>query len=378
MYHQFTSPKALSLLALTVQNTVMTILMRLSTDDTAYLVSVAVMMDEAVKLIFSLMVLSIFYMRSDAADRYSVVGLTQNGMARVTGRPEIIGWLLFLEAEVFESVSGFVEMSIPAVCYAVQKNLSFFAITCVSPAMYQILFQFKLLTTAAFSYLMLNKQFTFRQKFSLGILFVGVALTEVSSLEQPNHDDTRRPDGILQGSLAILLACIRSGFSAVYIEKSIKRTMGGHQEHSNPHTVWVRNVQLSTFGLMASLVAALVEDKHAVDANGLFQGFTPLVWAVVLLSSFGGIVIALVMKYADNILKNFATAVSIISTSAVSAIFFGLSMSFLFIAGSLLVLVAVYMYSSGQPVAAPVVADNCSSDEIGDVTTSQLTNIARE
>lgn len=38
----------------------------------------------------------------------------------------------------------------------------------------------------------------------------------------------------------------------------------------------------------------------------------------VLLSSMGGLVVAMVVKYADNVVKGFATSVSIVLTALVS------------------------------------------------------------
>ena len=54
----------------------------------------------------------------------------------------------------------------------------------------------------------------------------------------------------------------------------------------------------------------------------MFKGYQLSVVIVVLLSSGGGLLVALVVKYADNILKGFATSVSIVVSSIISAIFF--------------------------------------------------------
>ena len=37
-----------------------------------------------------------------------------------------------------------------------------------------------------------------------------------------------------------------------------------------------------------------------------------MAWAVVVNQAFGGLLIAVVMKYADNIVKGFATSIAII------------------------------------------------------------------
>jgi hypothetical protein len=52
-----------------------------------------------------------------------------------------------------------------------------------------------------------------------------------------------------------------------------------------------------------------------------------------------------VIKYADNILKSFATAVSIVTSTIVSALVFGFTISKLFVCGCLFVFAAIVMYS---------------------------------
>lgn len=59
-------------------------------------------------------------------------------------------------------------------------------------------------------------------------------------------------------------------------------------------------------------------DGAAVSKYGFFQGYNSIIWIVVLLQAYGGLVIALVVKYADNILKGFAVSLSIILSSFIS------------------------------------------------------------
>jgi solute carrier family 35 (UDP-sugar transporter), member A1/2/3 len=59
-------------------------------------------------------------------------------------------------------------------------------------------------------------------------------------------------------------------------------------------------------------------DFKPVMKDGFFQGYNSTVWIVITLQALGGLVIAVVIKYADNILKGFATSISIIFSSLVS------------------------------------------------------------
>lgn len=55
-------------------------------------------------------------------------------------------------------------------------------------------------------------------------------------------------------------------------------------------------------------------DGPVVMEKGFFYGYTYVVVAVILLQAIGGLVVAVVVKYADNILKGFAASFSIVTS----------------------------------------------------------------
>ena len=63
---------------------------------------------------------------------------------------------------------------------------------------------------------------------------------------------------------------------------------------------------------------------------------------------------AMVVKYADNILKGFATSISILLSAVVSIFAFGFVPSPGFIAGSALVMISVYMYGRDDLVKSKI------------------------
>jgi len=60
----------------------------------------------------------------------------------------------------------------------------------------------------------------------------------------------------------------------------------------------------------------------ADDVKGFFYGYNGVVWTAIAFQAIGGIVVALCVAYADNILKNFATSVSILISFVASVYFF--------------------------------------------------------
>merc|ERR1712187_762454 len=142
------------------------------------------------------------------------------------------------------------------------------------------------------------------------------------------------------GLLAVLMACFMSGFAGVYIEKILKRSS----------SIWLRNAQLGIFGSCQALVGAYVTDGSRILEGGFLQGFS---WRVVILVctlAWSGLLVAVVLKYADNILRQFATALSLIITSALSAcVLRDFQPDGLFFLGALLAVSAAFMYNLGLP-----------------------------
>ena len=73
-----------------------------------------------------------------------------------------------------------------------------------------------------------------------------------------------------------------------------------------------------------------------------------LVLSVITMQACGGLIVAAVIKYADNILKSFATALSIVTSTLLSSYAFGFSISTIFIQGCCLQFIAIYLYSKKQ------------------------------
>ncbi|KAJ3360720.1 hypothetical protein HDU91_004400, partial [Kappamyces sp. JEL0680] len=100
-----------------------------------------------------------------------------------------------------------------------------------------------------------------------------------------------------------------------------------------------------------------------IAQNGFFHGYNRWTWATILCQALGGLIVAVVVKYAvasnpryaDNILKGFATSLSIIISCLVSVVLFQFEITAAFCIGAVVVLygrqpaltAATHLY--GQP-----------------------------
>lgn len=198
----------------------------------------------------------------------------------------------------------------------------------------------KILTTAIFSVIMLRKQLSSLQWVSLVFLFIGVAVVQLQPHDSKVSDKIATEQNPFVGLVAVIVSCLMSGFAGVYFEKVLKSTT---------QTIWLRNVQLGFIGMIFGYITMEMNDGAKVREHGFFYGYDWVVWFVIFLQSFGGLMVAVVVKYADNILKGFATSAAIVISCVASMYFFDFQISVQFVVGATLVMLSVYMYSKFIP-----------------------------
>lgn len=120
------------------------------------------------------------------------------------------------------------------------------------------------------------------------------------------------------GLAAVLVACALSGLAGVTFEKILKDS-----KPAKSTSLWVRSCQLSFWSLFPSLfIGVLWKDGEIIAKTGFFAGYNWIVWTAIMFQAAGGVIVALVIKYADNIAKNFATSISILISCMASVFFF--------------------------------------------------------
>ena len=117
-------------------------------------------------------------------------------------------------------------------------------------------------------------------------------------------------------------------------------------------TNFVQNNQLEFFKGKISLRNSFPMKRGKISEKELFFGYGLFLWYLVVLNataSTGKLLVAVVIKYADNILKGFACSLAIIITCFVSVLLFGFQLSIQFIVGAAFVIMSIFMYGYQPP-----------------------------
>lgn len=167
-------------------------------------------------------------------------------------------------------------------------------------------------TSALFSVFLLGRELSYMQWGSLLLLVVGVTITQLSA--QAEKEEKKMIGNPIYGFIAVVIAAILSGFAGVYFEKILK---------TSEISLWIRNVQMCVVGIPIGLVTTMYSrETDQILEHGPFYGYNRMVLFVIVIQAVGGLLVAAVVKYADNILKGFATSISLIMSLTVSIAIF--------------------------------------------------------
>ncbi|KAG2187598.1 hypothetical protein INT44_005287 [Umbelopsis vinacea] len=313
----------IALVVLIIQNSTLVLMMhysRMNQDpgQPMYIASTAVFMAELIKIAACLIAI-----------------MHENGQER---------FLQVLYRDLACQPKELLKMLIPSGLYAIQNNLLYIALSNLEAATFQVTYQLKILSTAIFSVLLLGTALTKQKWMALLLLMIGVTLVQLPTSSTASSEKiTGSTQNQTVGLLAVMASCVSSGFAGCYFEKILK---------SSNTSMWIRNIQLGISGAFFSFIAVMAYDYPRIAEGGMFQGYGLLTCLVVINQALGGLLVSLVVRYADNILKGFATSLSIILSSVISFRLFDFQPSYHFIFGAMLVMLATFVY--GRPVPQTV------------------------
>jgi len=221
--------------------------------------------------------------------------------------------------------SSLIAAGVPALLYALQNYCSLMAYQHLSPISYNVLNQTKTLSAAFFCYFLLGKPQSKMQVLSLVVL-LGAALvmekvvpirrqlpttgidtyTNLSIKDEKKEDDAATTTGyITKGIVPVLLASLTSGLAGTLCQQTLQVV---------ERNLLLFSMEISAFSslvLMASLIAGNPDSKKIFKGD-FTQGWTKRTWIPIFTNAMGGVLVALVTKYAGSVRKGFALVVGLL------------------------------------------------------------------
>lgn len=230
---------------------------------------------------------------------------------------------------------------VPATTYNAQQTLEYVALANIDASVFSVLVQSKLIMTALFAVGLLGKKLRKSQVLSLCLLTVGVILCNMKK----SGGDILEEGNQFVGICATLGIALASGFASVYTEKVMKKK---RSKAMSDYSLAYMQVQLASVSLVIMGAFAVIKDFNAILEDGLWQNFDGFAFVAVINSGIGGLMVAAVLKFADSVLKGYATAVSVILSGVLSMLLFGTSLDMIYGLGIINVIAAVVLYNASD------------------------------
>ena len=262
-----------------------------------------VLLVEIVKLVFSAVMLFLHYKNTEPPKRSALVNLP------------------------FKQSLHFL---VPSILYGASNTLLYYGMSYINPALFHVFGNIRILTAGLLYRFIMQRKQTELQWLSLILLTIGATLAspEVNSSETVPSD--------MLGLVLIVMMCICSTSSSIYIELNYKKT----QELS----IFYQNLVLYTYGVLVNGIYLVLTYDKADYEYGFFAGFDIYVVQVLVSQSAMGVSLSFIFKFLDNIVYVISLTVAMLATTIISVLYFDFNCTFEFICALVLVMISIYLY----------------------------------
>ena len=332
LFQGFSSIRLVVLLVLCFQNSLFTVLRRYSQGvlKERYSKYECLLVGELVKLAFSAYMIG----KLDVDKNSSSSSNSSNSNNHSASLKSRLGYLVLTSRK----------MIVLALIYGAMNILSFVALRNIGAGVFTVIAQCKILTTATFSKLLLQRQYSATKWRALIALVFGVLLFSEPIWSKADnltvHNENAQP---VLGIIAVSIEVTLSGFASIYFEKVIKAD-------ALHLSIWERNFQLA-LGSVPVYLAFILSDRGGEAGFG--GGWSLVALMVSLLGAAGGLLVALSIKYGDAILKTLATTGAIILSSVLDHTFLGGPLTPVMMIAGVQVVIAICNYTF-DPTPAPM------------------------
>lgn len=201
-----------------------------------------------------------------------------------------------------------VPYAVPAVLYLSNNLIYFIVLPLTSPSILQVCILAKLPTTAIMHNFMIRRQSNRWAWMSLFCICVGLVIFNIPSSSQP----TAKGRSWLIAPVSGMAIAVLSGLASIYSETLTKK--GDFWESQFYLYLWGVLFALMSFPLTAILPASKDDGMNIVKSTGLAR--IMVAGTLVGLTAGVGLIVAVILRRGDNLLKMVGTSASLITIAA--------------------------------------------------------------
>jgi len=240
--------------------------------------------------------------------------------------------------------------AIPAFVYFINNNLIFVILMYVNSTTYQILSSLKTVFTGILFRIILKRVLSPVQSTAILILACGAAVSQFpicptctcEAVGEGGERPVTWTAGEWLGALVAMLACLLSAFGGIYSELLLKKD-------GQCHSIHLQNMLLYGWGVVFNATALVFKDREAIAANGLLQGYVPIVWLLILNNALVGLAISAILKFANNLVRVFAHTAAMLLTMFLECLFMGATFSPQLGTSIIIVSASTFLYNLHPP-----------------------------
>lgn len=232
---------------------------------------------------------------------------------------------------------------LPAFLYFINNNLDIYILHEMDTTTFQILINFKILTTAALFYFIMGKTLTRLKWLSLFMLFIAGIFHVFGNLKSTENTSLSFDKMFITkiGVIMMLIFCFISGFASVYNEYLLKRNF--------TNSIFIQNTYLYVYGVLFNFLTAYLTTKSSnIKFDHIFYNFNHYTWFLMFTQVFTGFSMSVVLKHSSSITRLFIISSSLLINVLLSFFLFSLQLNVYFYATFFIILFALFIYLGGQ------------------------------
>lgn len=220
--------------------------------------------------------------------------------------------------------------AIPALCYAGQNLIVFYALLYIDPPTFQLFTQLKIVTTALVFVLFQGRYLSSWQWLAVFLLLVASVLGQWK--DTPTIAGTGSASATTVGFILSIIYCFLSTLSGAVRESLLK-----FSDLSMP----LQQVIIYVWSVAINITICSIFHP---DQKLFATDFDTMTWVVIVNGAVLGHITGAVAKYADNLISAFAAAISLFMSTGLSVWFFATQVNFAFFVGLFLSVAALFLY----------------------------------